>query len=343
MMRIECLSSVDQWNALEPGWNALLHGAAFPSVFLSWEWLSNWWRVYGAGCELRVLVARDGGRIRGIAPLMIETNGNRSRRLLLIGQTSDTLAEYLDFIVSAGDEYEVTPALCRYLNQELRGDWEQVLFERVPQTSRNLAMFHGAFQQAGFRVAERNRDVAPFLTLPGTWEQLAASKSRNFRDQLRSGQNRLARLGEVRFLLAGNGIALEDAFAHLMRLNRLRWGEAGASFRSDRYLRFHRAFAADLLQAGCLCLAVLEVAGEVAAVRYDFLFARKVWCMQGGWDPSLHACHPGTVITARVIQWAIQSGAREYDFLGGDSGYKRRWANGERSMVDFLACEGGEL
>jgi CelD/BcsL family acetyltransferase involved in cellulose biosynthesis len=42
-------------------------------------------------------------------------------------------------------------------------------------------------------------------------------------------------------------------------------------------------------------------------------------------------------MTGEVIAWAIAQGLREYDFLCGEDHYKRRWADRERTLVDFEA------
>ena len=59
--------------------------------------------------------------------------------------------------------------------------------------------------------------------------------------------------------------------------------------------------------------------------------------MQGGWSPEYAAKRVGTLLTGKVIEWGIEHGLCEYDFLGGDSDYKRRWSNGERLMTNLTA------
>ena len=64
--------------ALRGEWDALLRSSHSNGLFLTWEWISTWWRIYGDGRALHLLAARDdGGRLIGLAPLM------RIRRRLL--------------------------------------------------------------------------------------------------------------------------------------------------------------------------------------------------------------------------------------------------------------------
>jgi CelD/BcsL family acetyltransferase involved in cellulose biosynthesis len=129
----------------------------------------------------------------------------------------------------------------------------------------------------------------------------------------------------------------------LASLNRERWQEEGSSFRTERYHKFHTELARRLAERGWLWLSVLTIDGEPAAARYDFVYGGKVWCMQGGWKPSLRNANLGTIMTGEVIDWAIRNGIREYDFLGGEDHYKRRWANAERTLSDIEAFNPGTL
>jgi CelD/BcsL family acetyltransferase involved in cellulose biosynthesis len=65
--------------------------------------------------------------------------------------------------------------------------------------------------------------------------------------------------------------------------------------------------------------------------------------MQGGWSPEYSARRVGTLLTGKVIEWGLAQGLEEYDFLGGDSDYKRRWATDERVMVNLTASNGKTL
>ena len=124
-------------------------------------------------------------------------------------------------------------------------------------------------------------------------EAFLASRSSNFRSQYRSSCKKLERLGEVRLRYAGTDIPIANAIEVLARLHRERFEKESASFRSEAYVRFHTRLAESFFERGWLWLVVLELAGEPIAARYDYVYANKVWCMQGGWDPRLRCVPPG--------------------------------------------------
>ena len=334
-MSVACIKDWNEIQQLAPEWNCLLARTRSNSVFLSWEWMASWWPVFGDRFELRLLTWRDQDqKLIGIAPLMIgkERLFRRDfRALMIIGQKGDTLAECLDFFVDEAAEVTVINDFLDYITGPMRSEWDVLFFERVLETSPMFNILRKYFPD-GIADGELK---SPFLTLKSSWNDLIGGKSRNFRNQWNNSWNRLMKQGDVKFLFAGTDVPLDVAMGEVARLHRQRWGSESASFKTDKYLRFHNDLAKRFQENGWLCLMLVAVNGEHIAARYDFSYGGKVWCIQGGWNESYDHMRVGTVLTGKVIEWGIQRGQKEYDFLGGDSDYKRRWADGERTMLNF--------
>jgi len=123
----------------------------------------------------------------------------------------------------------------------------------------------------------------------------------------------------------------------LVKLNKERWGEQGASFQSDEYIRFHRLLCQKIEPLGWLVLVVLTQNSNVVAVKYDYLYGEKIWGNQGGWSREFKNLNVGEVLIGKLFMWAIEKGVEEYDFLGGDAEYKKRWGSTHRYMNDWTA------
>src|SRR5437868_6457716 len=67
-MRIEIVTTVERFAALEPAWGDLARRAG-ASVLLSHRFLSAWWRAFGGVDELRVLAAFLGEELVAVWPL----------------------------------------------------------------------------------------------------------------------------------------------------------------------------------------------------------------------------------------------------------------------------------
>ncbi len=87
-MRLTRLTTSEQFTALRPQWNALANGVPFRR----WQWLENWWRVYGecpdgeAGREsLTLAVCDTTGTLIGLAPWYLEHSSQYGRVIRFLG------------------------------------------------------------------------------------------------------------------------------------------------------------------------------------------------------------------------------------------------------------------
>jgi len=69
-MKITEVNNPDDFLTLRDSWQGVLQRCDL-SIFSTWEYLSTWWKYFGKGATLRVLVAQENGEILSIAPLML--------------------------------------------------------------------------------------------------------------------------------------------------------------------------------------------------------------------------------------------------------------------------------
>lgn len=323
---------------LGPEWDELLVRSSADSLFMTWDYVSTWWSVYRDRCQLRVLTARDDeGRLVGLAPLVLgrgEGPRRHLRFLTFLGALGDSLSEYLDVIVLRGLEEEVVPELWRIMSTELDG-WDVLSLPLVPSSSSTPGLLFRAPGREAERLRRSDERVSPFIRLDTDWETYLGSRSKNFRKAFHGVWNRVHRRHDVRVLHAGSDVPVDEALDRLIALNHARWGEAGVAFHTPQFCEFHRQLAPKLLERGRLSLMILQLDGADAAIRYDFVYAGRLWVFQGGWRPELRQTSPGRILTGYSVQWCIDQGLSEYDFLVGDDAYKRDWATDLRHLVDL--------
>ena len=72
-------------------------------------------------------------------------------------------------------------------------------------------------------------------------------------------------------------------------------------------------------------MAFIEINGELASTYFDFDFDDRIWVYNSGIDPDVYgSLSPGIVLNSLLIEHAIQSGHRVFDFLQGSEIYKYR-------------------
>src|SRR6476661_8356344 len=111
-MNASLLSDRVAVEAAVPAWRELLADSTSNQPTLSPEWLLTWWDVYGPsdGRRLRLLRFDDGGRLVGLAPLLLRRHWHRPglpfRRLEPLGsgeRDADAVcSDYLDVIARRG-------------------------------------------------------------------------------------------------------------------------------------------------------------------------------------------------------------------------------------------------
>ncbi len=337
-IKVRRISDAAGWADLESQWDALLGASSSNAVFLCWDWLDTWLKIYGSGGKWAVLVAEDmEGNLLGSAPMMID-RGSRApgkwiRRLLLLGQKADTASEYLDWIIHSGHEAEVSQAFIHFVFNDMGREWDIIQFDAMRGNSSTIPFLISAFKKRGIALLPLQISTAPFVSLPDTWKEFMAQRSSTSRQRW----NKFNRDHHVVIRSVGKNLTVSAGMEIIRRLNALRWGDARQSFLSERYVRFHDQIAERFHKKGFLILLFLEVDGDIIAGRYDFSYGGKGWCFQGGWQPDLEHLRPGRMMMTTMMEYCISQGLQEYDFLGGEASYKKEWSDGERTIVSLNA------
>jgi len=346
VLEIQRVQTAGELQALGPQWNPLLQASRSHSVFLSWEFISNWWHHYGGEYKLNILAARDAGQLVGIAPLMIgrgDSPHTRPFRLVMfIGQKKEIFPEYQEIFTLLGREEEVIRAMAKHLCEETQKVWDVVLLRNVRQDSENMAILQRALLSAGMKVSMVREmpshlvDLSAFTSLPREerWDAYLKTKSKRFRKNVRRYERRLARQWDVNLSVVNTEEGIRDALDQLFRMQWNRWPDIRETLANQQYRRFHRALCRRLLHKGELLLAELALDGETVAVEYSFVHAGTVWGYQMSWSQqeALARASLGNVLNGMIIRWCLEHGLQQYDFMSGwDSDYKRRWSSDVRS------------
>jgi peptidoglycan/xylan/chitin deacetylase (PgdA/CDA1 family)/CelD/BcsL family acetyltransferase involved in cellulose biosynthesis len=325
-----------------PEWNLLLRESGSNTIFLTWEWASQWWSAYGTPSELRILkVYDDAGVLRGIAPLRakeLKRYGQEVRALQFIGYAPiDCDSDYLDLIIAAGYEQPVVEALQHYWADQLTNG-TVLLMNEIPETSPNLP----ALRAMGFDRVEKDVACAT-VKMPGTWEAYLSILKPRFRTKVRSVLRNLEGRQEVRFGFCRTIADVERLLPTLYDLHERRWqaeGKAGV-FGDQRKRQFYRDISVLLLDRGWLRFSWLEYKGRVVACQYGFTYCGAYFQLQEGYEPDSAHWNVGVGLRAWSIREFLKEGVREYDFMAGVGRHKTDWgAEIKQSKRVLLACKG---
>lgn len=304
------IERVERLEELRDEWISLAEHSDHP--FATWEWNSGWWRHLGAGRELQAFACRGGdGELVAILPLYRARLGPlKMARFLGDGDLRSP-------VCSPGSRPVAAACLKEALRSRAFGGL--LLAERLPGGQEWPALLGGR------RLATH---PDPVLSIEGlTWSDLLASRSRNFRQQVRRRERRLVEEHGLSFRLSSDPATLEDDIDALFRLHAMRWEEGSSGVFEGKRGDFHREFAAAAQRRGWLRLWIAEIEGEAVAAWYGWRFAGSEWYYQAGRDPSFDELSLGFVLLAHTVRAACEDGVDAYRFLDGAEAYKWRFAS----------------
>lgn len=316
---------------IQAAWEALEADIPRLSIFLTWGWMSCWWRHFGRDAELWLLAALDeSGRIIAIAPFMLQKHSVgflQFRRIQFIG-SGTAFPAHLD-VISHREYQELAPsAFVSYL-VSLKDRWDVLDFKGLHSKSRLGAFLQGqpkGWYRQGLKLK------AAYNALPPDWESfLRGSISGNLRSVLKRGRRKLEQdySGQVSIHMVQSQKEFLAAMDSLIVLHQKRWVERGysTSLANKEFLAFLRSVMSIALTSKRLRFLQLLVGEEVIAVNVCFRNGDVFYQYQKAFDPEWGKYSPGQVIQAETIRMAIQEGAREFNMLHGNDKDKDLWAS----------------
>ena len=293
------------------------------NLFGTWEWASTWWRHFGHGRPLHLVVVRRGTEPVGLLPLYRWKEGPMTVLRFLGHGPADELGP-------VGDLDDGVP-LVRSLRRSLhRLDADLLLAEQLPRGQDWGALLGGR------RLVEEASPVVRFDA--GGWEAYLRARSANFREQVRRRARKLAREHRVTYRLSDGSSNLDRDLDLLFRLHDARWAGAPTNFQADA--AFHRAFAPVAVEQHWLRLWFLEVDGATVAALYGLRYAGIESYYQAGRDPAWNHYRVGFVLLAHAIRQAADDGIREYRLLRGAENYKLRFAVADPGLETVAVARG---
>ena len=339
----------------EQSWRELLAESGNRSAMQHPDWMLTWWKFYSANREPAIVEFYDNGKLVGLAPLCRRLNryglGLSFRRLELMSagvpDEDSVCGEYVGLLARPGAENLIASRFVSGLYDDEFGPWHECVLSMMDGTSAMTAALQEAFRRGGLDSRGISSSDALYVPLPSTWDAYLASMSKKRRGWIRSTMKDFtAWCGETGFRLeqATDLPSLHKGLTILTDLHSRRWGSIGmpGAFDRPRFRKFHEAFAERLLAAGNLDLTWLTIDGTPWAAQYNFVTGGRVHFYQGGRRmeaPSRIGL--GNVMIILAMQRAIARGDSEFDFLGGESPYKTRFASHRRPLTELRVARPG--
>ncbi len=338
-MRVDLYRDESGFEALAGEWNRLVERGVSNVPFLRLEYQRSWWANRGGGewpdGQLLIATGRDeSGALIGIAPLFfVEHNRDGQPALLFVG--SIEISDYLDLIVAPQHVAPFAAALLEALapEKDTQGlpPWRVLDLYNIPQTSPGSQALLDAAAARGWQAARSPLQPCPVIPLPADWESYLAGIDKKQRHEIRRKLRRAeANNPPIAWHIVGPPADIEAEIGRFMEM--MAHDPAKARFLTETMRsQFHDSVRA-AHEHGWLQMAFLTVEGQPAAGYLNFDYGNRLWIYNSALDPAYNYLSSGWVLLSYLIQWAIEHGRRELDFMRGDEDYKFKFGGRPRQI-----------
>jgi CelD/BcsL family acetyltransferase involved in cellulose biosynthesis len=314
------LSSFDD-SALTPdAWNELLSRSHTNTVNLTWQWQRNWWKNFGHG-QLMLVVIEDAGRPVTIAPLFADD-----------GMVFNICPEdHLDLIGSVSSE--VVEAIVRCVMERVP-NFQGLRMYFVPQGSPTAYCLQQAAERLGFYCIEELRFPSPQLEISARPDAAAACTRKK---SLLRHENYFRREGR---LVISHACTADEILPQLDEFFAQHIARRAATpnpslFQDERQRDYYRSIAANIGPTGWLRFTRIDWNGNPIAFHFGASYAGRYLFGIPSFAIDLERYSPGEALLRQLILAAIDEGAAIFDFGIGDEAYKYRFATREEQLVTW--------
>jgi hypothetical protein len=331
-MTIQLIQSDSDFLNLKEEWNTLLQDSASHVPFLRHEYLFGWWKTLGGGewdqGTLTILIERDvNNALIGAAPLFIVDH-----QVMFLGSVE--ISDYLDLISPNENIPSFIEGIFKFLSSGDFPEWHSLILDNIVENSPSIKHLKKVSMDLGFKYSQKVIQPAPYLPLPKTWHEYLD----NLEDRYSHEVKRKIRKAEGYFLPVEwyivseiEAIATEmEIFLELMANN-----PDKKEFLTDTMSQHLVSTAKSAFQEGWLQLAFLTIGDLKVAGCLNFDFDGKIWIYNSGINPLFENLSPGWVLLSYLIQWSIQEGKTELDFMRGDEAYKYQFGGINKNVLQL--------
>lgn len=325
------VGSTELIDRLAPEWRRLCDANSSTLPYQRPEWYFTYLRHLEPAADLRLVTVRRGEQLVAVLPLQRERTRLGGVPLTRMRAPGDNSSPYPFDLAYVAGERDASVAAAWSALRATPG-WDLLELADVPTGSALDDLYRLALTDRA-PAAHRATRRSPILTIPAgaTFEQTIATTDGRFRGANRRHLRKLQELGEVRF------VKIQDAELELLdrffELEASGWkGDAGTAIAADQRMRaYFTDLAREAAEHGYLTLYAILLDGVPISMQFGFTMNGTYAFPKCAYDERYRDYAPGHLIVNEIIRDLVDTGVREFDFMGIDSFWKTRWTKDVRA------------
>ena len=312
-------------------WSALVTADPAGTFFHTPGFLKLYWEEFAAEPDhlLLAFAEEDGSQVGAVAFERFDAT------IRFLGGTEVT--DYMGPV--ALPEVQATVAKELFAALARLDDWAEADLRGLAEDEPWLELLAEAAAAQGFSVetTDDQNGVAPYLALPGSYEEYLERLPSKLRHEIKRKARRLeAEVGPWHICLA-TGETLEPFLDRFVELHQQSEGPKGVFMQPGMEIFFRRLGEA-FLPRGVFSLTFIEAAEHrKLAGSIGFRFEGTYSLYNSAFDRTYQSVSPGMVLVGEDIRIAIEAGCSAFDLLKGDYAYKYRFGAVPRPVKRLVA------
>jgi CelD/BcsL family acetyltransferase involved in cellulose biosynthesis len=316
---------LESFNSLASYWPYPRSPLRWDCIFVLPPWLEVWWQKFGPMADLYLCAVKQKETIIGIAPLLL-----KGQEASFMG--SDNVCDYLDFVISPGNEHEFFTILLDDLRKK---GISRLSLRLLKPNSSVLTHLVGIAKTRRCDVSCKMEDVSLELELPLTWEAYLKILNRKQRHEVRRKLRRIREIGEVKYRIIDDSEAVLDTIDFFIKLFR-KTNTDKMLFMTTEMESFLISLSKAMAGVHLLKIGILDIDSKPVAAIIYFDYDNIVYLYNSAYDPHHSSLSVGLISKIHCIKNSIESGKMRFDFLKGAEEYKYRLGGKE---IPLYGCQ----
>ncbi len=334
-MNVKLIENTEDFLKLQGYWNDILKKSYANFPFLTFEWLSSWWKSFGAGKRLFVMTVNENNHepLHGIAPMMlVKSTGFRIIEFIGTGRS-----DFLDFIIK--DKIDDTiKAFFTFLNEYTKR-WDVIFLSDILLDGGSIERLRSAAKDAGWYCCSRLYCYSPYLPINNAWPEFLSSKSAHFQKSVKNAEKLPQREGMKFHIRQINAKELEPQIIQeivAIEENSWKFDTGVANIHGKSAQIFFSDFLQNFAKKEWLNLWIGYLDDKPAVFIINFDYGEKIWFYNVTSHKEGRRYGLGFALLHHVIRNAFLREKAEYDFMRGMEPYKLRWTSSKRESFQLV-------
>ncbi|EKD99626.1 MAG: cellulose biosynthesis protein [uncultured bacterium] len=311
---IQVIRTETEFKNLKTDWNKLYGTIDQTTPYQTWSWNFLYWKHFSAYKKLCILLFKQKGLLKGIAPLWVRDYEN----LKIVEPIGSRGTDYIDILICKNSKRDIFSKFIKWFETS---DIDLLNIEDLPHTNLHTNKYLDILESKNLYL-NQNPIYCPCysIKLENSWEHYLESISRRIKNDIYYYRRYATKhFKKVNYRQASSSEISKHFELH--QKIRTSKGDRG-TYDKTSVRNFIKEYAINMENNNLLKLVFLSFDGRDVASILGVEWNKERYNITIGYDPKYSKYRPGTLLYTYDIENCIGRGITKYDLSRGSDLYK---------------------